>query len=40
MRQDGDKLFGSLPIFSYAGRVAGGDAVTLQGWTVSQGVAQ
>jgi hypothetical protein len=40
MRQDGDKLFGSLPIFSYAGRVAGGDAVTLQGRTVSQGVAQ
>ncbi len=39
MRTDGDKLFNSLPIFSYAGR-SGGDAVNLEGRAVSQGVAQ
>ena len=37
MRSDGDKLFSSLPILSYAGR-ADGDTVNLEGRAVSQGV--
>lgn len=40
MREDGDKLFGNLPIFSYAGRVNGGETITLEGRTVSQKGAQ
>jgi len=39
MRQDGDKLFYSLPIFSYAGRAAG-TTVILEGKTVKQEAAQ
>ena len=40
MRQQGDKLFGSLPILSYAGRVANTDAITLEGRPISQGELQ
>ncbi|GAB6139862.1 hypothetical protein JCM14076_05910 [Methylosoma difficile] len=36
MRQDGEKLFRSLPIFSYAGQAEGGDKVGLEGKTISQ----
>ena len=39
MRQDGDKLFGAPPIFSYAGR-AGAGPISLEGRTVSQEVAK
>lgn len=39
MRTDGDKLFGKLPIFTYAGRSSGGKTITLDGQAVSQGVA-
>lgn len=39
MRQDGEKLFRSLPIFAYAGKAGGGRAVTLDGFAVTQGVA-
>lgn len=40
MREDGDKLFGSLPIFSYAGRISGDSAVSLEGKLVAQKVVK
>ncbi|QFY42669.1 hypothetical protein F6R98_08555 [Candidatus Methylospira mobilis] len=40
MRGDGDILFGSLPIFAYAGRAGTGKTITLEGYAVNQGTAQ
>ncbi|MFZ2452631.1 MAG: hypothetical protein WAW36_19150 [Methylovulum miyakonense] len=41
MRQDGEKLFRSLPIFSYAGRVANDNGVaSLEGKAISQEAGQ
>jgi hypothetical protein len=40
MRQDGEKLFRSLPTFSYAGHAANGDRVRLEGRAISQEVVQ
>ncbi|MGZ5000706.1 MAG: hypothetical protein ACXV7F_10430, partial [Methylomonas sp.] len=40
MREDGDKLFSSLPIFSYAGRVSGNSEVSLEGKLVAQEVVK
>lgn len=41
MRQDGDKLFHSLPIFSYAGRAGDADGIVgLEGKTISQEAGQ
>lgn len=40
MRQDGDKLFSGLPIFSYAGRAAKDAPINLEGRLVTQEVMQ
>lgn len=40
MRQDGDKLFSSLPIFSYAGRVSDESEIRLEGKLVAQEVVK
>ncbi|QPK65271.1 hypothetical protein IVG45_10230 [Methylomonas sp. LL1] len=40
MRQDGDKLFDSLPIFSYAGKVSGDSEVSLEGKWVAREVVK
>jgi hypothetical protein len=41
MRQDSEKLFQSLPIFSYAGRITNNkENVSLEGKTISQETRQ
>jgi len=40
MRQDGEKLFTKLPIFSYAGLAETGAKVRLEGKTITQGAGQ
>ncbi|MGR8929198.1 MAG: hypothetical protein ACU836_01070 [Gammaproteobacteria bacterium] len=40
MREDGDKLFNRLPIFSYAGRLTRGGAINLQGHLVEREIKQ
>ena len=40
MRQDGDKLFSGLPIFSYAGRIAKDGPINLEGRLVAQEIMQ
>ena len=41
MRQDGEKVFGGLPIFAYAGNAAPtAEVVQLKGFTVKQGASR